>query len=178
MGLKFDEKSKELIEPDFEPTSVLPAIETNLKRLQRESIDVLLLHLNDISPKKAELLFSEMDTACKQGKVKSIGWSTDYPESIEAMSGRKNFVAVEHCLNVFVNTTSVQNAVLENDFIPFSSSPLAMGVLTGKYTKETRFSLDDNRSRVEAWRDYFVDSGVDSLHLERYRKVLCVKLKN
>jgi len=40
-----------------------------------------------------------------------------------------------------------------------------MGVLTGKYTKETRFSKDDNRSRDEAWRDYFVDSGVDPIHL-------------
>jgi len=86
LGLNFDEKSKELTGPESDPAAVLPAIEASLKRLQRESIDLLLLHLNDLSPKEAEPLFAEMDKACQQGKVASIGWSTDYPESIEAMS--------------------------------------------------------------------------------------------
>jgi len=120
---------------------------------------------------KAEPLFAEMGKACKQGKVKSIGWSTDYPDSIAAMSNSENFIAVEHCLNVFVDTPSVQKAVLESGFIPLIRSPLAMGVLTGKYTKETRFAKDDNRSRDEAWRDYFVDSAVDPIHLKNLAAV-------
>jgi len=55
--------------------------------------------------------------------------------------------------------------------IPLIRSPLAMGVLTGKYTKETRFAKDDNRSRDEAWRDYFVDAAVEPTHLSNLEAV-------
>jgi len=168
-GLKFDESSRNLMGPESNPAAVLPAIEESLRRLQRDAIDVCLLHLNDLSIAEAGLLFTEMNKACEQGKVKSFGWSTDYPDSIKAMSDQKNFIAVEHCLNVFVD--SPQNAVLESGLIPLIRSPLAMGVLTGKYTKETRFAKDDNRSRDEAWRDYFVDAAVDPTHLSNLEAV-------
>jgi len=171
LGLKFDESSKQLIGPDTNPASVLPYIEDSLRRLQRDAIDVLLLHLNDLPVDKALPLFAEMNKACEQGKVKSIGWSTDYPDSIRAMSDHKDFIAIEHCLNVFVDTPAVQDAVLESGMVPLIRSPLAMGVLTGKYTKETRFAVDDNRSRDEAWRDYFVDAAVDPIHLSNLEAV-------
>lgn len=171
LGLNFDETSKQLVGPETSPDAVLPAIEASLKRLQRDSIDLLLLHLNDLSVEQAQPLFEAMNNACHQGKVKSIGWSTDYPDSIETMSDTPNFIAIEHCLNVFVDTPSVQNAVLDNDLIPLIRSPLAMGVLTGKYTKDTRFGKEDNRSRDEAWRDYFVDAAVDPIHLKNLEAI-------
>ena len=171
LGLEFDESSKELIGPVSDSAAVMPAIEESLRRLQRETIDVLLLHLNDLPIDKAEHLFQEMNKACEQGKVKGIGWSTDYPESIKAMSDHKNFIAIEHCLNVFVDSPSVQDAVSDSGFIPLIRSPLAMGVLTGKYTIDTRFDKNDNRSRNEAWRDYFIDAAVDPIHLSNLEAV-------
>lgn len=166
LGIDFDERSKQVTGANTDPAHVLPAIEKSLERLQRESIDLLLLHLNDLSIDSAQPLFEQMEKACEQGKINSFGWSTDYPDRVQVAKQYEHFIAVEHCMNVFVDTPSVQQSVLENDLIPLIRSPLAMGVLTGKYTAQTRFPKEDNRSREEAWRDYFVDSAVDPVHLK------------
>lgn len=171
LGLKFDESSRQLLGPDSDPSNVGLAIEQSLRRLQRERIDVMLLHLNDLPVDAAEPLFDEMDKAVEQGKVGSLGWSTDYPDRIDAVGNRPNFIAVEHCLNVFVDTPTMQQSVAQNDLIALIRSPLAMGVLTGKYTAHTRFSDNDNRARDEAWRDYFVDAAVDPVHLANLEAV-------
>ena len=165
LGLKFDELTKQVIGTDTDPANISVAIDSSLKRLRRESIDLLLLHLNDLPAEDAEPLFGEMEKACDLGKVKSFGWSTDYPDRVNAAHGRKGFIAVEHCMNVFVDTPSIQKTVLDNDLIPLIRSPLAMGVLTGKYSAQTRFANDDNRSRAESWRDYFTETGVNPHHL-------------
>ena len=87
--------------------------------------------------------------------------ASDYP----------NFIAIEHCLNVFVDTPTMQKSVAKSDLIALNRSPLAMGVLTGKYNTQTKFSNDDNRSRNEAWRGYFIDAAVDRSHLANLEAV-------
>lgn len=171
LGLRFDEQSRQLLGPDLDPANAHAAIEQSIKRLQRERIDLLLLHLNDLPIEDALPLFDEMNTAVEQGKVGCIGWSTDHPDKVNAISGYSNFTAIEHCLNVFVDTPTMQKSVADNDLIALIRSPLAMGVLTGKYNAQTIFSEDDNRSRDEAWRDYFVDAMVDPTHLANLESV-------
>lgn len=170
-GLNFDEQSKQVLGVDTDPGNIAAAVDSSLVRLQRDSIDLLLLHLNDLTIELAEPLFSELDLLCSSGKIRGYGWSTDYPENVSAVSSRNHFVAVEHCMNVFVNTPSIQQVTIDNDLIPLIRSPLAMGVLTGKYSENTRFSDDDNRSREEAWRDYFVDAAVDPQHLKNLNAI-------
>lgn len=170
-GLSFDEATKQVLGADTNPLSVSQAIDQSLQRLQRDSIDIMLLHLNGLAVEEADPLFDELDESCKAGKVKSYGWSTDYPDRVRWASFRKHFVAVEHCMNVFVDTPSIRQAIKDSQLVPFIRSPLAMGVLTGKYTKDTRFAADDNRSRNEAWRDYFVGSAVDPTHLKNLEAV-------
>ncbi|MBX2836077.1 MAG: aldo/keto reductase [Gammaproteobacteria bacterium] len=170
-GLRFDEVSKQVLGTNTDPAHVALAIDESLIRLQRESIDLLLLHLNDLSTGIADPLFHEMTKACENGKIKSFGWSTDYPDSVKVAARYDNFVAVEHCMNVFVDTPTIQKEITNNNLIPLIRSPLAMGVLTGKYTAETRFPKNDNRSREEAWRDYFVDSSVAPIHLRNLEAV-------
>lgn len=166
LGLAFNENNKQVTGADTTPANVCLAIDSSLRRLQRDSIDLLLLHLNDLSVESAEPLFNEMEKARQDGKIQHFGWSTDYPDRVAVSSGYEHFIAVEHCMNVFVDTPTIQKTIAEHNLTALIRSPLAMGVLTGKYTNQTRFSSDDNRSRDEAWRDYFVGSAVDPVHLK------------
>ena len=89
IGLDFSANSKKLIGAVTDPSMVLPAIDASLKRLQRDSIDLLLLHLNDLPIAGASPLFQEMDKAYLQGKIQGFDWSTDYPASVDAYSGSR-----------------------------------------------------------------------------------------
>ena len=166
-GLAFDEQSKQVVGEDTNAANILPAIDASLRRLQRDTIDVLLLHLNELPIAQAEPLFAAMELAREQGKIRAYGWSTDYPGNVDAFATQAGFQAVEHAMNLFVDVPTIQKTIEEHDLTPLIRSPLAMGVLTGKYTQATRFPSDDNRSRDEAWKDYFVDCGVAPIYLQQ-----------
>lgn len=69
-----DESNKQVLGADTSPAHVAQAIDDSLERLQRDTID-LLLHLDDLDMKTADILFHEMQSACRSGKVQSFGWS-------------------------------------------------------------------------------------------------------
>lgn len=124
-----------------------------MARLQRDHIDIVLLHINALEVGKAALLFDEMDRARQAGKIGSFGWSTDFPASITAMAPRAGFTTVEHAMNVFFDAPSGHTAIAEADLWGLVRSPLAMGILSGK----AAVSADDIRAHDEGWNNYFVD---------------------
>ncbi|MEP3115136.1 aldo/keto reductase [Nisaea sp.] len=157
IGMSFDERTKQIGDEETDPSGVMPAIENSLRRLRRDRIDVLFLHLNDLPVKAAEPLFEEMDKARAQGKVRSFGWSTDFPKSVDAMAGIDGFSAVQHVMNVFFDAPSMRKAVERNRLVGFVRSPLAMGILTGKYKADFKVPADDIRAMNSTVRDYFQD---------------------
>ncbi|MFK7997682.1 MAG: aldo/keto reductase [Granulosicoccus sp.] len=155
LGVGIDEKTRQVTGEDTDPENVSVAIEASLARLQREQIDVVLLHLNSLAVEKAEVLFDAMEKAVAAGKVGAIGWSTDYPDSINAMAGRESFKFVEHGMNILMDVPTIQATVKEHNLTAFIRSPLAMGVLTGKYGPDSVMSKDDIRSSDAEWMEYF-----------------------
>ena len=171
IGMGFDEESKRVLEDETNPASVLPAIERCLKRLQRDCVDVMLLHLNALPVEVAAPIFEEMEKARRAGKIRAFGWSTDFPSSAEAMAGMAGYLGVEHAMNVFIDAPSIQATVERNDLIAFIRSPLAMGILTGKFDQRSKLPSDDVRSTDAPWRDYFRDGRVTPKYLDRLAAV-------
>lgn len=167
IGIGFDEATKQIIGEEVEPGEVMPAIDRCLRRLRRDHIDILLLHLNELPVPQAEQLFDAMEGARRVGKVRVFGWSTDFPESARAMAGRDGFIGVEHAMNVFIDVPTMQTTVEKNDLVAFIRSPLAMGVLTGKYDDQSIMPKEDIRSTHDSWRDYFHDARVKPGYLAR-----------
>lgn len=157
LGTAFDEETRQVLGDQSDPGDVAPAIEDSLRRLQRDCIDVMLLHLNDLPVAAAMPIFEEMERVRQDGKIRSYGWSTDFPASASAMAHMPGFVGVEHAMNVFVDVPSIQSVVAQQDLVAFIRSPLAMGVLTGKYDGTATVSDDDVRSVNSEKRDYFRD---------------------
>lgn len=158
IGIAIDETTRQLTGDEVAPETVLPAIDRCLARLERDRIDLLLLHQNGLSVQQAEAMFDEMDKAVGAGKVRAYGWSTDFAESVSSVAARPAFVAVEHALNVLVSPPRIQAAVHANALTALIRSPLAMGLLTGKYGADAILPSDDIRATSNIRTDYFVDA--------------------
>ena len=147
IGLAFDETSEQLIGEDLDPAHVVPAIDASLGRLNRDHIDLLLLHPNSIPMNAAHDIFDAMARAKAAGKIGAFGWSTDFPENITAMAKRDGFDAVEHAMHVFLPAQSVRKAVAGHGLWSLVRSPLAMGLLSGKYSADVQIAEGAIRPR-------------------------------
>lgn len=171
IGIAIDEKSKMLLGEDADPASVLPAIDRCLARLDRDRIDILLLHLNDLPVSRAEPLFEAMERAVGLGKIRAYGWSTDLPKSVQAVAGRKDFIAVEHAMNILLNAPVMQATIQENELVALIRSPLGMGVLTGKYDAQSQIPSTDIRAAGNTVTDYFRDGRPNPRFLQKLNNV-------
>ncbi|MBL4811133.1 MAG: aldo/keto reductase [Rhodobacteraceae bacterium] len=165
IGLAINEKTKQLTGDETDPAQVLPAIDACLSRLGRDHIDLLFLHLNALPIAQAEPLFDAMESARAAGKIRAYGWSTDFCDRVVAMADRPGFVAVEHATNVLADTPRIRNVIRENQLTALIRSPLAMGLLGGKYGAEARVPANDIRASGRS--DYFKDAQADPVFLAK-----------
>ena len=171
IGVGIDENTKQLSFAKLPPNAVIPAIEHSLRRLKRDCIDLLLLHQNSLTPVEAESLFDEMDKAVSAGKISAYGWSTDFASSVQSVTPRPNFKAVEHAMNVLLDAPTMQKTVIDNNLYSLIRSPLAMGLLSGKYNAKSEMPGDDIRARNEGWLQYFNQARPNPAFLQRYDAV-------
>lgn len=171
LGMRFDEQSRQVLANDCDADHVEGAIEGSLRRLRRDRVDIMLLHLNGMSVAKASPIFEAMEKARLAGKIRAYGWSTDFAASARAMAAMPGFIAVEHAMNVLLDAPSMQATVAQHNLVALIRSPLAMGVLTGKYDESLAVSKDDVRSVNSERRDYFRDGKAAPHHLATLRAV-------
>lgn len=165
LGTAFDETSKQVLGDDSDSAHVATAIESSLRRLQREQIDIMLLHLNSLPLARAFPIFEQLEKARQSGKIRAYGWSTDFPASAAAMAGKEGFIGVEHAMSVFMDVPSMQSTIEQRDLIALIRSPLAMGILTGKFNSTSVIPYDDVRALNSERRDYFHDGKVARKYL-------------
>ena len=165
LGMGFDEETRQVLADHTTAADVSVAIEGSLRRLQREHIDVMLLHLNALPVAVAAPIFEAMEMARQAGKIRAHGWSTDLPASVAAIAKMPGFIGVEHAMNVFVDVPTIQSIVEQQGLVAFIRSPLAMGLLTGKFDESSTVPSDDVRSVNSEKRDYFRDGKASARHL-------------
>lgn len=165
-GIAIDEDTKALLGAEMEPAAIRKAIDDSLRRLDRDCVDVMLLHLNELEVSAAEPMFAVLSEAVAAGKVGHFGWSTDFPDKARAFANQPGFDCVEHAMNLYFDAPSIQQTVSETGLVALIRSPLAMGMLTGKYGANDVLPPDDIRSTDEPWRDYFEKGRAKPEHLE------------
>ncbi len=155
IGIEIDEATKHLTFGDTSPERVMPAIEACLSRLERDCIDLVLIHDNALPVPEAEAMFDQMARAREVGKIRAFGWSTDFSQSVAAVASRSGFEAVEHAMNVFVDVPRIQTVARDQGLAALIRSPLAMGLLTGKYSDRDVLPSNDIRAGSNLVIDYF-----------------------
>lgn len=140
-------------------------IDDSLKRLGVEQLDMVLLHCPPTSVYRKDELFTGMDRLVQSGKISHYGVSIEkVSEGLQAME--YPISAIEVIFNMFRLKPAEElfPAAKANQVGILARVPLASGLLTGRYTKDTVFGKDDHRSynrHGEAFDKGETFSGVD-----------------
>lgn len=154
----FDEETRQVTGADTSPAGIRAACEDSLRRLQTDYIDLYQFHDNGFPPDEVEPILETLETLVAEGKVRAYGWSTDFPASARAFAAGRHCTAVQFQMNVLDDAPEMVALCEELNLAGLNRGPLAMGLLTGKYTPDSVLPADDVRgTKSPEWMKYFVD---------------------
>lgn len=119
----------------------------SLRRLGVECIDLYLLHRRDYPLERTPAMIEALENLVQAGKIRYYGWSTDDVERARLMAGGEHCTAIEHRFNVFNDHPAMLDLCREQDLASLNRVPLLMGVLTGRWSVETKLEDGDPRAR-------------------------------
>lgn len=144
----------------------IAGVESNLRRLQTDYIDIMQSHINYREP-TLEVFLEGFQRLQEQGKIRGYGVSTSNFDYLQQFNhdGRCSTLQIDY---------SLLNRTPEEEILPYCQEhnigvivrgPLAMGILTGKFSAETQFGEGDFRQK---WQD---DAGQRAIFLDDLQKV-------
>jgi aryl-alcohol dehydrogenase-like predicted oxidoreductase len=135
---------------------ILDGVEASLRRLQTDHIDLYQIHANDAVTPVEETLRA-LDTIVQQGKVRYIGCSNWQAWKIAKALGISEFKNLAR-FDTLQAYYSVAGRDLEREIVPLLEaekvgllvwSPLAGGLLSGKFSRTNQKPADSRRSEFD-----------------------------
>jgi aryl-alcohol dehydrogenase-like predicted oxidoreductase len=152
----FDETARRVTGVDTSPEGIREALEESLGRLNTDYIDLYQFHDNAFPAEEAPQVRDTLEALVAEGKIRAYGWSTDFPDRAEVFAQGPKCSAIQVQLNVLDDNPAVISLCEKYDLAAINRGPLAMGLLTDKYTAETKASPDDVRGeKSPEWMKYF-----------------------
>jgi aryl-alcohol dehydrogenase-like predicted oxidoreductase len=94
-----------------------------------------------------------LEDLVQAGKIRYYGWSTDDVERAKLFASGDHCIAIEHRLNIFNDDAAMLDLCQKHDLASLNRIPLLLGVLTGRWSAETKLEPDDRRA------EWFQDEG-------------------
>jgi aryl-alcohol dehydrogenase-like predicted oxidoreductase len=152
----FDETTRQVVGSDISPTGIRSACEDSLRRLSTDYIDLYQFHDNGFLAENAEPIRETLETLVSEGKIRAYGWSTDYVDREEVFAQGPHCSAVQLQLNVLDDNPAMLALCEKHNLAALNRGPLAMGLLTDKYTSKIKVAVDDVRGeKSPEWMKYF-----------------------
>jgi aryl-alcohol dehydrogenase-like predicted oxidoreductase len=170
-GHTFDPETKQTSETSASAAYVRAACEASLRRLGTETIDLYQLHIWSMPPAESDEVAGALEELLRAGKIRAYGWSTDDLECARRFAQHPGCTAIEHELNVFDDAPELLALCEQHDLASINRTPLAMGLLSGKFDRDARLPPDDVRGAGHDWVSYFVDGKARPELLERFGAV-------
>lgn len=131
----------------YTPEVIARYIDGSLSRLKTDSIDMVLLHCPPTPVFSRDDIFEELERQKAVGKIRGYGVSIEkVEEGLQAMN--YGISAMEVIFNMFrlKPLDELFPKAEEKKIGIIARVPLASGLLTGKFTKDTAFGPKDHRS--------------------------------
>jgi aryl-alcohol dehydrogenase-like predicted oxidoreductase len=170
-GNLFDERTRQVTGQVTSGGQVRPACLASLDRLGTDRIDLLQFHLNDHPLDAAAEIRDACEALVTEGLVRAYGWSTDFPDRAEVFAAGPHCATVQLALNVFEDNPAVLSVADRHDLAAINRGPLAMGLLTGKYSTSAVLDTADVRYRAPSWLRWFRDGRADPAFLGRLESI-------
>lgn len=123
-------------------------LETSLRRLDTDYVDVFQLHVWGLSIERALPVRDVLEALVREGKIRTYGWSTDRADAVEAFSTLPGCGVVQQEFNVFDGNAELLTLCERLNLASINRTPLGMGMLTGKLTPDSSFNDDDVRKQA------------------------------
>jgi aryl-alcohol dehydrogenase-like predicted oxidoreductase len=125
---------------------LIAGVESNLERLQTDYVDVIQSHIDYCEP-NMEVFIDGFQKLQAQGKVRAYGVSTSDFDYLKAFNADNQASTLQIDYSI-LNRTPEENIfpyTMENNLGVLVRGPMAMGILTGKFIKESTFEAGDFR---------------------------------
>jgi aryl-alcohol dehydrogenase-like predicted oxidoreductase len=167
-GVKWDAQGRTV--RDSSPARIVKAVEGSLRRLKTDCISLYQVHWPDTST-PIEDTMEALDKCRVQGKIKHIGCCNFPSELIAAAQavGRVESLQVPYNLGQLEMETLITTNAQRFTMGALCYNPLAQGLFTGKFTRESVFPKYDLRSRSALFQGDEFDLNLATV--ERLRKI-------
>ena len=168
LGEPFDEATSQPVETPITYEYVRRACASSLRRLKTDYIDLYLFHRRDYDLARAGEVQQALEDLVQAGAIRAYGWSTDDVTRARFFAQGSGCTAIEHRLNILNDAPEMLALCDEHNLASINRIPLLTGVLTGRWTAETRLAETDRRS------DWFREEGFLRVleHAEALRSIL------
>ena len=136
--------------------------EASLKRLDTDYIDLYQFHINEYDPEQAGAVRDKLEELVVAGKIRFYGWSTDNPEGARVFAQGQHCVSIQNNMNVIHDDPMILAVCDEFNLASINRGPLAMGMLTGKYNRDSKWAANDVRTN-EWFQKFFQELVMDNL---------------
>jgi len=158
-GNTFAEGTGRMLGQDVSPAYLRRACEASLRRLGTDRIDVYQCHVGDLEPAVADEVAGALEGLRDDGLIRAYGWSLDDAERAERWAGRSGFASIQHHLNVLEDAPDMLALCEREGLASINRGPLAMGLLSGKFSADSRLPRDDVRGSGADWLTAFDPDG-------------------
>ena len=166
-GFAFDPSSKKVTGEHSDPEYIRAACDASLQRLGADHIDLYQYHRGDADD-GAEVR-DALEDLVAAGKIRAYGWSTDDPDRTRVFAEGEHCAAVQQGLSLMGGNRETLAVCEELGLASINRGPLGMGLLTGKFNRDTTFAEDD----VRCWFNFKEGPFADQLEkLGRVREAL------
>lgn len=170
-GFTYDENTRELTGENSSSEYIRKACEASLKRLQTDYIDLYQLHRWSIPSGEIDQVIDSLERLVTEGLIRAYGWSTDWVEGAVQFVEKSNCTALQQSLNVFGYEKGILDLCEKYDLASIDRSPLAMGLLSGKFTTGSKLPSDDVRGNAHSWNPFFKDGKPEQEYLDRLEAI-------
>ncbi len=165
------EGSRTVIGPNVDPGYIERACRASLRRLGTDHVDLYQLHAWTVQVSEFGAIVETLERLVERGMIRAYGWSTDLPDGARLLARGPHATAVLHDHSIFHDAAELLAICEREGLASVNRGPLAMGLLTGKFGRESALPGDDVRGAGHAWVPYFQDGRPSPAFLEKLAAV-------
>ena len=154
-GFGFNESTKWIYGEELRSEYIKLAAEASLKRLNTDYIDLYQLHCHPENPEVILSVVDCLESLVREGKIRSYGWSTDSVDAAKTFAVKKGCSAIQFEMNIFTDGSPMADFTRSESLSGIIRTPLAMGLLSGKYSSQSTLPEKDVRSSPFDWMKFF-----------------------